>query len=817
MSVTRTHWIRDEPPLFSSITGQRTTVADSTRTDRLPRTKEFVEVVAIYVALALLGQFTAIAPGNVTPIYPAAGFAMACVLMRGPRVWPAIWLGQLLGNMWAFVDFSHTGAALTTSGAGAVTASGAALQALVGAYLIKTVCGAGSPFNQLWSLFAFVCIIVVACSISAGTSVTGMSMCGIISWDDYGPTLLTWYLGDLVGAVLFLPLIITWPLLLRSFSDGRRALETGVVLSLVLALGAGVFYECVPLQLVGNSLFFLTLSLTLWAALRLAQPGVALFVNIAGALAALLTTRGSGPFTTNDTNVALELLQLFLMVTMIAGLSLAIAIDQLKRTESSFRLLWVAIEQAGDAIFLVHPDASLAYANTQATKLLGYSSEELMSMAVHDIDPNFPASMWPDFWRDKIRQEVLHFESIVHRKDGTNVPIEVSVSHLAVDGKELACAIVKDISARKRAEETRSVFEQILNSTSAVIYQKDLQGRYEFVNERWRYLFDIDPAAARGKTDYELFPSRLAAAFRHNDDQVIENRQSIKLEEVAPHADGPHTYISVKFPVWDGSGKLRGIAGISTDITEQLAAKEELKNSERLATIGKMITGLAHECRNALQRSQACLSLLLREVRTNPKATDYANRVQQAQDHLQHVFEELRSYASPLHIEKTRANLRSLIEETWEQITSVANPPDICLRIIASQLDLTCDVDAFRIQQVFRNIFENAISAAPTGSTITVTWSKAQLADRPALRTTIRDQGPGFTAAQRARAFKPFYTTKVTGTGLGLTITRRIVECHEGQIDIEGDSNSGGIVVVTLPQKEGEQDGVVTEDWSCRG
>ena len=148
MSVTRMHWIRDEPPLFSSITGQRTTVADSTRTDRLPRIKEFVEVVAIYVALALLGQFTAIPPGNVTPIYPAAGFAMACVLMRGPRVWPAIWLGQLLGNMWAFVDFSHTGAALTTSGAGAVTASGAALQALVGAYLIKTVCGAGSPLTS---------------------------------------------------------------------------------------------------------------------------------------------------------------------------------------------------------------------------------------------------------------------------------------------------------------------------------------------------------------------------------------------------------------------------------------------------------------------------------------------------------------------------------------------------------------------------------------------------------------------------------------------------------------------------------------------
>ena len=197
------------------------------------------------------------------------------------------------------------------------------------------------------------------------------------------------------------------------------------------------------------------------------------------------------------------------------------------------------------------------------------------------------------------------------------------------------------------------MFEQILNSTSAVIYQKDLHGRYEFVNERWRHLFDIDPAEAQGKTDYDLFPSQMADAFRHNDRQVIENGQSLKIEEIAPHADGPHTYISVKFPVWDARGKIRGIAGISTDISEQLAAKEELKNSERLATIGKMITGLAHECRNALQRSQACLSMLKREIRTNAKATDYADRLQQAQDDLQHVFEELRGYASPLHLEKT--------------------------------------------------------------------------------------------------------------------------------------------------------------------
>jgi signal transduction histidine kinase len=257
----------------------------------------------------------------------------------------------------------------------------------------------------------------------------------------------------------------------------------------------------------------------------------------------------------------------------------------------------------------------------------------------------------------------------------------------------------------------------------------------------------------------------------------------------------------MKVPVWDARGRIRGVAGISTDISELLAAKEELKNSERLAAIGKMITGLAHECRNALQRSQACLSMLMREIRANPKATDYANRVQQAQDHLQHVFEELRSYASPLQLKRSQCNLSSLIHEAWEEIVSVFTDLDVRLRVIESELDLTCDVDAFRIRQVFRNIFENAIVASSAPSSITVEWCHGNLATGPALRTTVRDEGPGFTREQRTQAFKPFYTTNVTGTGLGLTITRRIVESHGGEIEIDGDSNTGGIVNITLPQR----------------
>jgi PAS domain S-box-containing protein len=451
----------------------------------------------------------------------------------------------------------------------------------------------------------------------------------------------------------------------------------------------------------------------------------------------------------------------------------------------------------------------LEYVNAQATTLLGHSQDALLSMSVCDLDLDFSNQAWPEFWRERLQRGVLHFESVTRRQDGSEVPVAVSVNRLETAGQELACAIVKDISARKRAEESRIRLEQILDSSSAVIYQKNVEGRYEFANRRWGQLFDLQPRDVVGKTDYDLFPREMADAFCRNDQRVIARRQELQIQEVAPHADGPHTYISVKVPVWDTSGRIRGVAGISTDISEQLAAQEELQNSKRLAEIGKMITVLAHECRNSLQRGHACLSMLLREIQEMPKALDYANRLQQAQDDLQHVFDELRSYASRIRLEISRCNLRELIEEAWEQLADVPTHPDVSLRIMESDLDLSCDVDVFRLKQVFRIILENAIGASPTPGVISIEGSCVNLSTGPALRVTVSDQGPGFTPQQQAQAFKAFYTTKVTGTGLGLTIARRIVECHGGQIEIGGDLKTGGTVLITLPQRR-VKDGCIT-------
>jgi signal transduction histidine kinase len=113
-------------------------------------------------------------------------------------------------------------------------------------------------------------------------------------------------------------------------------------------------------------------------------------------------------------------------------------------------------------------------------------------------------------------------------------------------------------------------------------------------------------------------------------------------------------------------------------------------------------------------------------------------------------------------------------------------------------------VDPFRLEQVFRNVFENALAACRDPVEITVSCAPASLDGQPALRVAVRDNGPGLSAEQRQRIFEPFFTTKTKGTGLGMAIARRIVEAHGGQIGV-GDpvaaTGRGAEIVVTLPRE----------------
>ncbi|AMV31809.1 Sensor protein FixL [Pirellula sp. SH-Sr6A] len=250
--------------------------------------------------------------------------------------------------------------------------------------------------------------------------------------------------------------------------------------------------------------------------------------------------------------------------------------------------------------------------------------------------------------------------------------------------------------------------------------------------------------------------------------------------------------------------------GIMRDMTERQQNEADLRDaqlrliqSERLAAIGQMVTGLAHESRNALQRSRACLDMLDLDLETAPEQQDLVRRTRSALVELQTLYEEVRSYAAPIQLGKTRQTVSELCLDVWNNLSEVWTP-------IKIKLVLNCEAcpaiycDASRISQVIRNIYENSLAVVPSNSVLYTTCRPICHGSQQYLQVAFTDDGPGLDDEQKRRIFEPFYTTKTKGTGLGMAICNRLVEAHAGKIYVGNNEHRhpdahGAVIVMELP------------------
>src|SRR5579864_206202 len=212
--------------------------------------------------------------------------------------------------------------------------------------------------------------------------------------------------------------------------------------------------------------------------------------------------------------------------------------------------------------------------------------------------------------------------------------------------------------------------------------------------------------------------------------------------------------------------------------------REQALQNERLAAIGQMMTVLAHESGNALARMQLSLDGLANEVQQRPRALELIARIQNAQDYLQQLYQEVRNYAAPLKLERNRWNLSMIWRQAWDNLAMSRRGRDTMLSEEIGCPDLRCHVDQFRLEQVFRNIFENSLAACADPMKIQLRCTATEINGLAAFQVAVRDNGPGLSAEQKERIFDPFFTTKTKGTGLGMAIAKRIIEAHGGQISV---------------------------------
>jgi PAS domain S-box-containing protein len=307
--------------------------------------------------------------------------------------------------------------------------------------------------------------------------------------------------------------------------------------------------------------------------------------------------------------------------------------------------------------------------------------------------------------------------------------------------------------------------------------------------------------------------------------------EGTQLELTLRRADGGALPVNVALnPLPEGVG---GVCLVVTDLTEQKRREEErvqlareqtaraelerrvqertaelrqaqrkALQAERLAAVGQMAAGLAHESRNALQRAQACLSVLALRLQARPEELEVLTRMQRAQDDLHRLYEEVREYAAPLPLQVGPCRPADVWREAWADLGPLRRQTGAELREADGADDWVCLADPFYLKQVFRNLLENALGAGGNPPRVELRCAPAQLDGRPAVRVAVRDNGPGFAPESRGSLFEPFFTTKVRGTGLGLAICKRVVEAHQGRIEAGDGPGPGAEIVFTLPRSE---------------
>ncbi len=267
-------------------------------------------------------------------------------------------------------------------------------------------------------------------------------------------------------------------------------------------------------------------------------------------------------------------------------------ITERQRTEKKLRHQAQIINQIHDSVIATDLKGYITSWNQGAEKLTGYSATEAMGKHI--------SLLYPGELVDVLENQVIaplletgehEIEVIMQNKFGKRFDALLSLSLLRSPNQTpigmIGYAI--DITERKRAEtalrQSQQQFEDIINNSTAIIFLKDLQGRYILVNRGFTILFNLSQEQIQGKTDYDLFPQTQAERFLANDRKVIEARKSLTVEELVTLADATHTYVTVKFPLLNAEGVPYAVCGIATDITESRLAEEKIREQAALIDI----------------------------------------------------------------------------------------------------------------------------------------------------------------------------------------------------------------------------------------
>jgi two-component system sensor histidine kinase HydH len=237
---------------------------------------------------------------------------------------------------------------------------------------------------------------------------------------------------------------------------------------------------------------------------------------------------------------------------------------------------------------------------------------------------------------------------------------------------------------------------------------------------------------------------------------------------------------------------------IFRDLGEVRRLQDEVRRKEKLAAIGGLAAGVAHEIRNPLSSIKGIATYYKGKFEDKSEGRELAGVMIEEVDRLSRVISQLLEFASPADLNLKPSNLNELLRHSARLIQQEATDKDIQIHLNLTSDSVEADVDPDRLTQCFLNIYLNGLQAMENGGQLTVTSS---LRSDGKVAIDIKDDGSGISADDLSKIFDPYFTTKPKGTGLGLAIVHKIIEAHRGQVKVRNTSNKGTIFSIILPLK----------------
>lgn len=433
------------------------------------------------------------------------------------------------------------------------------------------------------------------------------------------------------------------------------------------------------------------------------------------------------------------------------------------------------------------------YARRNAAK-----TRQLHQMAIWSLISTFSLLLL-DGWfvfRPMVRQ--VHAD--VAQLSQLNASLEERVAARTAEAERRAGLLVVSEAALRESE---ALYRSLVDHLPMYVVRKDCAGRFQYANERYLQWLGRTLVEIVGRTDQDLYPAELAAKYRADDQRMLATCSVFHDVELHVGPAGSPMYVEVlKTPLCDAAGVVTGSQTVLWDVTERKEAERRALQAERLAAIGTMVAGVAHESRNALQQIQACSRLLSWELNGDDPRQALIVDLQKAQDRLHRLFDDLRGYVSPLTLEKRPCDLHAILQQTWNELIAIQECRDVELLLRNTDISTVCRADPLKIEQVIRNVLENALAAGRAPAMIEVEFHEVARRGNQCLRLVVRDNGPGLSSEQRARICEPFFTTKTQGTGLGMAISKQIVEAHGGVLEAGNSAQAGAEIAIVLPRAD---------------